>query len=78
MKSLSSRYLGSFLSIWREKKIRKEKGSVDYPTTIASIYNATMNLLQQHLHSCLSITPEIKKRYSELKADDARSGSSKK
>ena len=78
MKSLLSRYLGSFLSIWKEKKIRRERGLVYYPTTIASTYNATINLLQQHLHSCLSITPEIKKRYSELKADDARSGSSKK
>jgi len=62
----------------KKLKVRRERGSVYYPTTIASIYNATMNLLQRHLHSCSSITPEIMKRYSELKADDARSGSSKK
>ncbi|KAL7578842.1 hypothetical protein ACA910_016062 [Epithemia clementina (nom. ined.)] len=58
-------------------KIR-ERGSVYYPTTIASIYNATMNLLQRHLHSCTAVPPEIMSRYETLKSDDARSGTSKK
>jgi len=56
----------------------RERGSVYYPTTIASIYNATMNLLQRHLHSCSSVPHDIMARYAELKADDARSGTSKK
>jgi hypothetical protein len=56
----------------------RERGSVYYPTTIASIYNATMNLLQRHLHSCSSVPQEIMRRYETLKADDARSGTSKK
>ena len=56
----------------------KERGSVYYPTSIASIYNATMNLLQRHLHSCSSVPPDIMKRYETLKGDDARSGTSKK
>ena len=54
------------------------KGSVYFPTTIASIYNATMNLLQRHLHVCENVPPEIIKIYNELKLDDARSGTSKK
>jgi hypothetical protein len=49
-----------------------------YPTTIASIYNATMNLLQRHLHSCTAVPGEIMRRYETLKADDARSGNSKR
>lgn len=56
----------------------RERGSVYYPTTIASIYNATMNLLQRHLDACPSIPPEILSRYRDLKADDARSATSKK
>ena len=56
----------------------RERGSVYYPTSIASIYNATMNLLQRHLHSCAAVPDEIMRRYETLKADDARSGTSKK
>lgn len=56
----------------------RERGSVYYPTSIASIYNATMNLLQRHLHHCSSVPPDIMRRYETLKADDARSGTSKK
>jgi len=37
-----------------------------------------MNLLQRHLHTCTSVPPEIMRRYETLKADDARSGTSKK
>ena len=55
----------------------KERGSVYYPTNISSIYNATMNLLQRHMKSCKNIPEELKNRYLELKADDARSGTSK-
>lgn len=57
---------------------QRERGSVYYPTTISSIYNATMNLLQRHLHSCSSVPEDIMERYQTLKADDARSGTSKK
>jgi hypothetical protein len=56
----------------------RERGSVYYPTTISSIYNATMNLLQRHLHHCPSVPGEIMLRYETLKADDARSGTSKR
>ena len=56
----------------------RERGSVYYPTSISSIYNATMNLLQRHLHSCPSVPDEIMRRYETLKADDARSGTSKR
>jgi hypothetical protein len=56
----------------------RERGSVYYPTSIASIYNATMNLLQRHLHHCHAVPKEIMARYETLKADDARSGTSKK
>ena len=56
----------------------RERGSVYYPTSIASIYNATMNLLQRHLHSCPSVPDEIMRRYETLKSDDARSGTSKR
>lgn len=56
----------------------RERGSVYYPTSIASIYNATMNLLQRHLHNCGSVPPEVMERYEMLKGDDARSGTSKK
>jgi len=55
-----------------------QKGSVYFPTTIASIYNATMNLLQRHMHVCDNVPEEVMKRYHDLKADDARSGTSKK
>jgi len=56
----------------------RERGSVYYPTTISSIYNATMNLLQRHLHSCPAVPADIMRRYETLKADDARSGTSKR
>jgi len=58
--------------------VSRERGSVYYPTSVSSIYNATMNLLQRHLHNCTSVKPEIMKRYETLKSDDARSGTSKK
>ena len=54
------------------------KGSVYYPNSISNIYNATMNLLQRHLFFCPNIPDEILKKYSILKKDDARSGTSKK
>jgi hypothetical protein len=56
----------------------RERGSVYYPTTISSVYNATMNLLQRHLHSCSAVPDEVMHRYETLKADDARSGTSKR
>jgi hypothetical protein len=56
----------------------KERGSVYYPTSISSIYNATMNLLQRHLHNCSAVPADIMQRYETLKGDDARSGTSKK
>jgi len=56
----------------------RERGSVYYPTSIASIYNATMNLLQRHLSNCTSVPEEIMHQYDTLKSDDARSGTSKK
>ena len=56
----------------------RERGSVYYPTSLSSIYNATMNLLQRHLHSCPKVPPEVMAKYTELKKDDARSGTSKK
>ena len=56
----------------------RERGSVYFPTSISSIYNATMNLLQRHLHSCPAVPDEIMRRYETLKADDARSGTSKR
>lgn len=56
----------------------RERGSVYYPTTISSIYNATMNLLQRHLHSCAAVPREVMSKYETLKSDDARSGTSKK
>ena len=57
---------------------QRERGSVYYPTTISSIYNATMNLLQRHLNSCTAVPQDIMERYITLKSDDARSGTSKK
>ncbi|KAL9180121.1 hypothetical protein ACHAXT_008091 [Thalassiosira profunda] len=56
----------------------RERGSVYYPSSLGSIYNATMNLLQRHLHSCPKVPKAIMERYAELKKDDARSGTSKK
>jgi len=58
--------------------VHRERGSVYYPTSVSSIYNATMNLLQRHLHNCTSVKPDIMQRYETLKSDDARSGTSKK
>jgi hypothetical protein len=55
-----------------------ERGSVYYPTSINSIYYATMNLLQRHLRVCRHIPNHILSKYNELRGDDARSGSSKK
>ena len=57
-----------------------EGGSVYYPTTIASFYNATMNLLQRHLQKCPSMPQSVLKQYRAIKQEDhyARSGSSKK
>jgi hypothetical protein len=55
-----------------------ERGSTYYPTNISSIYNASMNLLQRHFNSCKNVPEDIMKRYETLKADDARSGTSKK
>ena len=56
----------------------RERGSVYYPTSIASIYNATMNLLQRHLHNCSCVPEDVMRRYETLKSDDARSGTSKR
>lgn len=56
----------------------RERGSVYYPAALSSIYNATMNLLQRHLHSCPNVPSHIMERYISLKKDDARSGTSKK
>ena len=56
----------------------RERGSVYFPTSISSIYNATMNLLQRHIHSCPRVPKEIMEKYNDLKRDDARSGTSKK
>jgi hypothetical protein len=55
----------------------RERGSVYYPTTISSIYNATMNLLQRHLNQCTAVPDDVMRRYQTLKSDDARSGTSK-
>ena len=59
------------------KRTTWERGSVYYPTSIASVYNATMNLLQRHLDKCSAIPNEILECYKTLKGDDARSGTSK-
>jgi hypothetical protein len=53
------------------------RGSIYYPNSIGNVYNATMNLLQRHLFFCPKMPPEILKKYSSLKKDDARSGTSK-
>jgi hypothetical protein len=55
----------------------KERGSVYYPTSLSSIYNAAMNLLQRHLHSCVHVPKHVMEQYEMLKQDDARSGTSK-
>ena len=60
------------------KKDVTSRGSVYYPNSIGNVYNATMNLLQRHLFLCPQMPPEIIKKYSILKKDDARSGTSKK
>jgi len=56
----------------------RERGSVYYPTSLSSIYNATMNLLQRHIHSCSRVPKHVMEKYTELKQDDARSGTSKR
>ncbi|KAL3798387.1 hypothetical protein HJC23_005040 [Cyclotella cryptica] len=56
----------------------RERGSVYYPTSLSSIYNATMNLLQRHIHSCSRVPKHVMDKYMELKQDDARSGTSKR
>lgn len=53
-------------------KTPPERSSVYYPTGIKSIYSASMNLLQRHLHSCPSVPEGIMRQYETLKADDAR------
>jgi len=60
-----------------EKVDTPSRGSVYYPNSITNVYNATMNLLQRHLFFCPNMPPEILKKYSILKKDDARSGTSK-
>ena len=54
-----------------------ERGSVYYPSTIAAIYNGSMNLIQRHLHACPMRPTWVIARYNDLKRDEARSGSSK-
>lgn len=54
------------------------RGSIYYPNSINNVYNATMNLLQRHLFFCPHMPTEILKKYTNLKKDDARSGTSKK
>lgn len=60
-----------------DKNDVSSRGSVYYPNSIGNVYNATMNLLQRHLFFCPQMPPEILKKYSNLKKDDARSGTSK-
>eukprot|EP00986_Skeletonema_menzelii_P005716 scaffold2118_cov145-Skeletonema_menzelii.AAC.1 len=60
-----------------EKKVFPSRGSVYYPNSITNVYNATMNLLQRHLFFCPNMPNEILKKYTTLKKDDARSGTSK-
>lgn len=67
-----------FSSSASSKGKTRERGSVYYPTSIASIYNATMNLLQRHLHNCSSVPDNVMRRFATLKGDDARSGTSKR
>lgn len=54
-----------------------ERGSVYYPSTIAAIYNGSMNLIQRHLQACPMRPTWVIARYNDLKRDEARSGSSK-
>jgi hypothetical protein len=56
----------------------RERGSIYYPNSLSSIYNATMNLLQRHIHSCPRVPKAVMEKYADLKQDDARSGTSKK
>lgn len=53
------------------------RGSIYYPNSIHNVYNATMNLLQRHLFFCPQMPTEILQKYTTLKQDDARSGTSK-
>ncbi len=53
------------------------RGSIYYPNSIHNVYNATMNLLQRHLFFCPYMPTEILQKYTTLKKDDARSGTSK-
>ncbi len=53
------------------------RGSIYYPNSINNVYNATMNLLQRHLFFCPYMPIEILQKYTTLKKDDARSGTSK-
>lgn len=57
---------------------RLRGGSVYYPNSLSSLYNAAMNLLQRHLHSCPNLSSDLRREYENLKNDDARSGTSKK
>ena len=54
-----------------------ERGSVYYPSTVAAIYNGSMNLIQRHLQACPMLPSWVIDRYNDLKRDEARSGSSK-
>ena len=57
---------------------RMRGGSVYYPNSLSSLYNAAMNLLQRHFQSCPNIPSDLRREYEDLKNDDARSGTSKK
>ena len=57
---------------------RLRGGSVYYPNSLSSLYNAAMNLLQRHLQSCPNLSSDLRREYEGLKNDDARSGTSKK
>jgi hypothetical protein len=52
-------------------------GSVYYPSSIKSIYNHTLNLIQRHLHCYPAVPQEKMLHYERLKAYDSRSGTSK-
>ncbi|GKY94244.1 hypothetical protein MPSEU_000390200 [Mayamaea pseudoterrestris] len=56
----------------------RERGSTYYPMSLSSIYNAAMNLLQRHLHTCPLIPLNVMQQFEMLKQDDARSGTSKR
>ena len=51
----------------KDTDLNRERGSVYYPTSLSSIYNATMNLLQRHLRTCPKVPDSIMEKYKELK-----------